>query len=718
MQNIKRIIKGDARRIFSSVVAIVILMGLCLVPCLYAWFNIFSNWDPYGKDATSRIRVSVVSLDKGADVLGIEVNLGDTIIGALESNDQIGWVFADSKEEALWRVYSSDCYAALVVPEDFSRDFISFLTLRFEHPQLIYYENGKKNAIAPKITGQAKTAVTNQVNTTVLQTLVSGASNVVLALEANGLDAEQLLTDLSDKMQELSLRLDEANAALNNVVNVANGAESLLLASSTLVADLSTTVGYTGELADILAGDTMKVDLSVRDTLSQINTALQSTSANISGFNSELSQLLTDPSSYNDFINGQRDARVEALNNMRGRIMDLQGAVNGAGLSGMGKLMGDLADSLGDLSAQLSAMEPVDVSDSQQWEAVQAKLPEILERIARVSQLLSGVIVEVADTLSIRVENAVDRVNNAAGGVADILALIEEKTANASVSLAGMAGSVAQLESKVLQAESGISHIRAKLLELSEFVDALASSEFLKEVLELLRSGPDVLSSRIASPIKVADEILYPVDSYGSQMAPFYTVLAQWVGALFCAVLLKTRIREEDKPPRLTMPQHFFGRYVLFFCVCVAQALITSLGDLLYVNILCTHPVFFVLATVVTGICFSMINYMLSFTLGAAGLAVSVVVMVLQVAGSGGTYPVEVLPQPFRILYPFMPYKFAMNAMREALSGFYGLYYWQNIGMLLLITLGCVAAAFLLYFPGKWLNGILEGAKEKTGIMI
>ena len=425
MQNIKRIIKGDARRIFSSVVAIVILMGLCLVPCLYAWFNIFSNWDPYGKDATSRIRVSVVSLDKGADVLGIEVNLGDTIIGALESNDQIGWVFADSKEEALWRVYSSDCYAALVVPEDFSRDFISFLTLRFEHPQLIYYENGKKNAIAPKITGQAKTAVTNQVNTTVLQTLVSGASNVVLALEANGLDAEQLLTDLSDKMQELSLRLDEANAALNNVVNVANGAESLLLASSTLVADLSTTVGYTGELAVILAGDTMKVDLSVRDTLSQINTALQSTSANISGFNSELSQMLTDPSSYNDFINGQRDARVEALNNMRGRIMDLQGAVNGAGLSGMGKLMGDLADSLGDLSAQLSAMEPVDVSDSQQWEAVQAKLPEILERIARVSQLLSGVIVEVADTLSIRVENAVDRVNNAAGGVADILALIE-----------------------------------------------------------------------------------------------------------------------------------------------------------------------------------------------------------------------------------------------------------------------------------------------------
>ena len=175
MRNIRRIIRGDLRRITASVVGIVFIMGLCLIPCLYAWFNIFSNWDPYGKESTSRIRSAVVSLDKGSEILGVELNLGETIVGSLEANDQMGWVFADSKKEALWRVYSGDCYAALVVPENFSRDFISFLTLRFEHPELQYYENGKKNAIAPKITGQAKNAVIKQINTTVLQTLVSGA---------------------------------------------------------------------------------------------------------------------------------------------------------------------------------------------------------------------------------------------------------------------------------------------------------------------------------------------------------------------------------------------------------------------------------------------------------------------------------------------------------------------------------------------------------------
>ena len=201
-------------------------------------------------------------------------------------------------------------------------------------------------------------------------------------------------------------------------------------------------------------------------------------------------------------------------------------------------------------------------------------------------------------------------------------------------------------------------------------------------------------------------------------MAPFYTVLAQWVGALFCAVLLKTRMRPEDKPKRLTMPQHFFGRYTLFLFVGVTQAVIVAAGDLWYIGILCEHPWLFMGACIVTGICFTMINYALAFTLGAAGLAASVIIMVMQVGGSGGTYPVEVLPPIFQKLYPFMPFKFAMNAMREAISGLFGDNYLWNIGWLLMIVGIAIVFAFLAYLPGKWLNGLLEKAKKKTGIMI
>lgn len=717
MRNIRRIIRGDLRRITASVVGIVFIMGLCLIPCLYAWFNIFSNWDPYGKESTSRIRIAVVSLDKGSEILGVELNLGETIVGSLEANDQMGWVFADSKKEALWRVYSGDCYAALVVPENFSRDFISFLTLRFEHPELQYYENGKKNAIAPKITGQAKNAVIKQINTTVLQTLVSGASKAVLALEANGIDIETLIADLGGKLEDLSLKLNGADAALDSVVNVAVATQNLLLASSTLVNDLSITIGYTGDLADIIALDIEEKDISVHDAITRINTGLSQVNADMSLFFSELSAILTDPETYNQFIRESRDSSVTALQEMQAAAAGLQSIANSANLSALANLFGDLAASLGDLSSEIEALTEVDVSDNEQWAKIQQRLSGIIEKSTGISTLLSNIITEIVETLSVRVGSAFDSFNDAAQSAADLLRVLQAQTASAANGLSGMAGSVAQLQRSVLSAKTGINTIRTRLTELSDFLTALSESEYLQEILDLLRIGPDVLDSYVASPIRVAEEVFYPVDSYGSQMAPFYTVLSQWVAALFCAVLLKTRIREEDRPRNLRMHEHFFGRYALFFSVCVAQALITGIGDLMYVNIVCAHPVCFVLACVMTGICFSMINYMLSFTLGAAGLAVSVVVMVLQVGGAGGTYPVEVLPKIFQVLYPYMPYKFAMNAMREALSGFYGFAYLQNMLMLFAITLGCVALAFLIYIPGKWLNGLLENGKAKCGIM-
>ncbi|MBO5544461.1 MAG: YhgE/Pip domain-containing protein, partial [Oscillospiraceae bacterium] len=96
MRNIFKIINTDAHRIFSSVVVLVILMGLCVVPSLYAWFNIFSNWDPYGQSATSRIRVAIADVDRGADLFGIQLEVGEQLVEGLQANKQIGWVFCES----------------------------------------------------------------------------------------------------------------------------------------------------------------------------------------------------------------------------------------------------------------------------------------------------------------------------------------------------------------------------------------------------------------------------------------------------------------------------------------------------------------------------------------------------------------------------------------------------------------------------------------------
>ena len=200
MKNIWNIFRADWRRLTASVVAVVVLLGLCLVPCLYAWFNILSNWDPYGTASTSRISVAVASEDAGCEVLGLEVNIGALVLQGLESNDQMGWVFVDSRAEALDGVESGDYYAALIVPEEFTEDFVSILSGDLRHPQIQYYENEKKNAIAPKITSKAKTAVQEQINTTILEKVADALTTAGSVFKAMGLDGRDIADGLLEKL--------------------------------------------------------------------------------------------------------------------------------------------------------------------------------------------------------------------------------------------------------------------------------------------------------------------------------------------------------------------------------------------------------------------------------------------------------------------------------------------------------------------------------------
>ena len=222
----------------------------------------------------------------------------------------------------------------------------------------------------------------------------------------------------------------------------------------------------------------------------------------------------------------------------------------------------------------------------------------------------------------------------------------------------------------------------------------------------------------LANPVGMDKEVFWPIENYGSAMAPFYTVLAQWVGALLTAVLIKVRVKKRDDLADLRLHEWYFGRLGLYLLVGIAQALVVSAGDLLYVRIQCLSPLRFVLLACINSIVFMMINYALVFALDNIGLGAGVIILVLQVAGSGGTYPVEVLPGIFRTLFPFMPFRYAMDAMRECIGGMYGNTYWKCVGILLLFMLFSVAFGMALYRPAKKLNEMIAASKAKSEIML
>lgn len=715
MKNILKICRTDLKRISTNVVAIVVILGLCAVPVLYAWFNIFSNWDPYGSESTGRIKVAVASSDAGAEVLGLKFNIGDTVVEALEANDTIGWVFCDSSDEALELVYSGDCYAGLIVPEDFTSDVVSFLGGEIQSPELIYYQNDKKNAIAPKITGKAKTAVQEQVNATFVETLTDAVAELVSVANANGVTAQSLLGSLSDGISELSEKLTDCCTALDAANGLADSAKSLISVSLRLCNSADASLDSSKELLNKTESDTASVSDRIDSSVSTVTAAISQTDADLAAIDTSLDDVFSGVNRYNDYVTTGLAADAALMSSLSSGYSEMASSLSAAGLDAAAAQATAAANRLSALGEKLSSLEQ---ASEESWESVRERQDDISSGIDDCRTALSELSGFVSSDLSPKLHSAVSGAQGAASTVSGILSALQNGTGSLSGTLSGYLGSIGTLQSGLAETESALKKAQEGLATVSELVSALSNSRMLAEVSDTLEENGDLIGGYLASPIKMDTVIKYETETFGSGEAPFYTVLAQWIGALLCAVLLKVKLRPGDEPPRLRLAERFFGRYALFFLVALAQALIVSLGDLWYVKIQCLHPWLFVLAAIVTGLCFSLINYALVFALDNIGMGISVIAMVVQIAGSGGTYPVEVLPEIFRKLYNFMPFKYAMNAIRETVAGMYGDTYLYNIEILLLICVGAIISGLALYYPCLGLNRLIQSSKRKSEIML
>ena len=176
MRNAFRIFRRDMKRLLCSPAAMLVMIGVCIIPSLYAWFNIAANIDPYSN--TSGIKVAVANNDKDATSNDLTINAGNEIIKNLKENNQLGWTFTN-EENAVEGVKSGKYYAAIVIPEDFSSSLLSILSGKMETPKLDYYLNEKINAIAPKITDSGASTIQLQINNTFSSIASESVSNVL-----------------------------------------------------------------------------------------------------------------------------------------------------------------------------------------------------------------------------------------------------------------------------------------------------------------------------------------------------------------------------------------------------------------------------------------------------------------------------------------------------------------------------------------------------------
>ena len=694
IKRVGSIFRADWQRLTASVVAVVVMLGLCLVPCLYAWFNILSNWDPYGPASTGNIKVAVANEDEGYEILGLHLNIGKLVMEGLQSNDQMGWVFLEDQDTALDGVYAGDYYAALIVPEDFTGDFVSLLDGELEHPQIQYYENEKKNAIAPKITGKAKTAVQEEINSTIVEKVAGALTTASSVFQALGLDGEEVAARLIEKLQDAQWQMNQLSKILMSLENVMDNADDLLTAAAITVDDVngvlvgaSQTVGSVGDMigtgsniADSTANDVVAVLDAIDKSLIDLENKLQQWGT------------AEDPTLLQQQIMRQIDDVVARLQELKDKAPDLADKIDTA-IEKLTALRDDVANA-GDLGIK----------------------DQLLERLAEARQTVRAAALQANQNVNDFIHEKNDKALAALRSVQELLGSGSGKLNGLSSTLDGYAAAMEQSQSTLVAGATLANTVSGYLADMEADVRRITDSSAFREFTDMLENNPDGLADYLASPVQMNTEIAYEIGDYGSAMSPYYIMLALFVGSLLTAVMIKVPVTQPQFLGYRAV-ERYFGRFVLFFLVGMAQALVTAFGCLYFVGIQCVEPAWFVLACCICSLNFAMMNFGLVYALDNVGMAAAVIIMVIQVAGSGGSYPIHVLPMLFQKLYFLMPFHYGMDMIRETIGGMYGSTY-RNCALILLgMCVIFTVFGLLVYYPARKLNAAIAQSKARSGIM-
>lgn len=704
MITIFRVFLSDVKRLRSNVVAIVIIMGLSIIPALYAWFNIMSNWDPYGTSATSQMKVAVCSQDSGVEIGSLSLNVGDEVITGLKENTTIGWVFTASKDEALEGVNSGDYYAALIVPESFTTDFISFLGGDPKNPTIAYYENSKKNAIATKITGKAKTAVQEQVNQKVISTLtevLTESGKILAEDDENGVD---IVVSTADQ-------LDELDSSLQTYVNILNTFSLVTASASDLAESAQSLLINTQEIFDSSQDSVSNMQSSVlsgaqtADTVSSlIGISLDSVEQDLTLLSDQMDTLTVGDSF--DSIRNQVDTAKTMSKSTISVLKDIFGETD--------QYVSAVDKSFKQLNTDLKAFKKDANVTAQSLKhlkrTIKADIKDCKNSIRKIRNTYQYQVQPDVSRSVLRMEQALIQTGKMLNNIESSFGTIDRALESYQTTLDSGTDDIIATKDYIVSLQSDIR-------KLSKSLRALSGDEQYNEMMDLLKNDPTLMASFMASPVSMETKAVYPIETYGSAMAPFYTVLAIWVGALILVALIHVKVAPIENL-KVRPWQAFFGRYITFFLIGQAQTAITVLGDLFYVDIQCPHPFLFWLASAASSFVFTLLIYSLTVAMGNVGEAVAVIVMVIQVAGAGGTFPIEVLPEVYQMIYKFLPFTYCMNALRECVGGLYKNDYWMDLRALGIYILISLFIGLVVAVPLRRLNKVIERSKEKSKVML
>ncbi len=710
------IFKSDVKGISKNFFALTIAIGLCLIPPLYAWFNIYSNWDPYAN--TGAVKIAVFSEDKGYTLDdGSTENMGDSVIENLKENKKLGWTFTDSSEEAIKGVESGDFYAAIIIGDNFSSSMLDFIENDMERPSVTYYENAKKNAVASKITQTGMSSLQEEINS---QFIATAVTSILETSSLKGVLTEKAIPDALSKLQSLQSNLNSYHNTISAFIESDKRLTDSINTTNSLIASLQGKYS-----SDVLNESRQSTKTSIADYIAKFTEALNGlvelnnqTIGKVNNVNNLIDRYQAgDPDvskedildALNDLINvsnassTQADALKDELNSL----------LNGSEYADLGLSGQALDDAQKTISDSLANAKDYLVN-SPDTDAALVYLEALLDVVSSNLNEINNVYNE---NFATAVSNVDTLITTSVDYVYDSLITASSDLSYVSSALTSTSNSLGNINSVMTSMDELVTDVSAKV---GNYIDALNSFMIgagYEALSNLLGSNPSEFGDFFSSPVNIKTVSVYDELNYGSAVAPFYTTLAIWVGGLILTAILKTSPEDKKEFADAPLFVQYFGRYALFFVMGQAQAIITVIGNLIVFKTMCAHPGMLIFTASLTSLTFSLLIYTLTLAFGDVGKALAVVIVVIQIAGSSGTFPIELLPNFFQQVYIYFPFPYAINAMRECISGFYGADYLIYILKLLIFVGISLFLGLVIRKPFMNLKEYMHSRMHDTGMM-
>ncbi|MFJ7666025.1 YhgE/Pip family protein [Lysinibacillus sp. NPDC097195] len=750
-QHVFQIYKSDILNIVSNWVVAVIVGGLIFLPSLYAWLNIYASMDPYAN--TANMKIAVVNEDSGTSIKGETINIGNELMVNLKENNSFSWNFIP-REQALDSLKNGDYFAVLIVPNDFSEKLSSIVTDLPSKAHIDYFVNEKINPIAPKITSKGAGVITQQVSSefisTVNGTLFSMFNKIGIEIEHDipdfekfeqyvysieqhlpdiesflaqtakgGQDAEKLLDTTLNEIPEIEKMTNSGLTTIQSGLKLMNEADTLFNKLSPIVKeDLASAQTIAQQFTQLL--EKLQNATANTTTLAQAKDELQK---QLTSLQAKLNSSIETLEALQQLTQADATTRQQLANSLQNIITSLQ--ENDANKDMIQKLTSIQEKLQANASIVDSSTEAL--STLRQLNALIADSNNIIQQLPTIDE--QTIIKDLADVQKIA-QNAATNLeqflnyytDNLEPQIHSTLNAARDTLTNASTMLTKVQNTIPQAQQRLnnakntlITANKAISTLQADFPKLSKKISDLANKlrtfeneADLSEIVQLLKNDVEAERNFFEEPVKLEEHRMFPIANYGTAMTPFYTVLSIWVGCLLLISLLAVNIHDNQ---HFSIREIYFGRLLTFATISFIQTLIITIGDVLLLDVSIRAPFYFIIFGLIISFVFITVVYTLVSVFGNVGKALAIVMLVLQIAGSGGTYPVELLPKFFQVINPFLPFTYAIGMMREAVGGIIWSKIWLDLTFL--ISFWLIFILFGFFFK-KLLGEKMELLMNKT----